>query len=401
MPRKKLTKAEEEKRVAELIARLKARGGVQVVEVVAPPSDAKLTDAEFQKKFDRDVEAWNARHRAGEFDALPKPRPLFDEPPPAPSRRRKTSYGQGTRMPRKKMTEAEKKAFAAKMAAARAAARAKKITDKASLKYYAAALHAARRRGEGDAYGVEFKSEAERTAWIANMQAARLRKLGVSAEALAAAPAPAKKAKKKRKPKFLAETMAKLGPASSSPRQKKSRTKKARKSAKSQKKRAGTTLAATIKALAPKRKAPKKRTSKKGGKVCFPVGSAAAQAAMAAKGRKKSASKKPKKAKKAAPKRAIRKVEGFVFPHASGSERKCVKCGRLHSLREHWSHKYMHATPRTKHSYLCKRGGFCAFENLSKRDLAQALKIESERSKSKKRQAELALKYYKLMGKIR
>lgn len=284
-------------------------------------------------------------------------------------------------MPRKKMTEAEKKAFAAKMKAARAA------------KYGGYSP---------DMFGVEFKSEAERAAWIANMQAARLKKLGVSAEALAAAPASPKKPAKKRKPKFLAETMANLGPASSSPRQKKARTKKARKSAKSQKKRAGATLAATLKALAPKRKSPKKRPSKKAKKVCFPVGSAAAQAAMGVKGKKRASKKSaPKRAKKSAPKRAIRKVKGFVFPHESGSERKCVKCGRLHSLREHWSHKYMHATARTKHSYLCKRGGFCAFENLSKRDLALALKIESERAPSKKRQAELALEYYKLMGKIR
>ncbi len=230
-------------------------------------------------------------------------------------------------MPRKKMTEAEKKAFAAKMKAARAAKAAGKKPKKAA------------------------KKTAKKSA-----------------------------KKRARKPKFLAETMANLGSSSSSPRQKKSRTKKARKSAKSQKKRAGTTLAATLKALGVK--TPKKRKRK---------------------APKKSAAKKsaPKRAKKSAPKRAIRKVSGFVFPHASGSERKCVKCGRLHSLREHWSHKYMHATPRTKHSYLCKRGGFCAFENLSKRDLAQALKIESERSKSKKRQAELALKYYKLMGKVR
>ena len=171
---------------------------------------------------------------------------------------------------------------------------------------------------------------------------------------------------------------------------------------------------------APKRKAMSARARL----VCYPIGSGSS--ALLVGGRKTSKSGRktkrksprktvrksaPKKTASKAPKRGRRKASKpsaalattrgeFVFPHAPGGERACTKCGRLHSKREHWSHKLMHGTKKTQYNYECARGGKCVFKRLaSKKERAEALRIESERTKDPRRQAALALQYYQLIGR--
>ena len=170
---------------------------------------------------------------------------------------------------------------------------------------------------------------------------------------------------------------------------------------------------------APKRKA----VSARARLVCYPIGSGSsallAGGRKTSKSRRKTKRKSPRKtARKSAPKAAPKKTARgrrkaskpsaalatmrgeFVFPHAPGGERACTKCGRLHSKREHWSHKLMHGTKKTRHSYECARGGKCVFKRLAtKQERAQALRIESERTNNPRRQAALALQYYQLIGR--
>ena len=90
------------------------------------------------------------------------------------------------------------------------------------------------------------------------------------------------------------------------------------------------------------------------------------------KAAKKRARKAPKKTKKRA-KRAEPKEEGrFVPPHApavaaGGGVLECTKCKRIHSLREHWSHRLIHGTAKKQHNYKCTRGGYCVFERIQKK----------------------------------
>lgn len=61
--------------------------------------------------------------------------------------------------------------------------------------------------------------------------------------------------------------------------------------------------------------------------------------------------------------------EGGVKPHARGTRNglgvlKCVKCARVHTLREHWSHKMIHGQQQTQASYKCSRGGICEFQEM-------------------------------------
>lgn len=154
---------------------------------------------------------------------------------------------------------------------------------------------------------------------------------------------------------------------------------------------------------AAKKAAPKKTAKKRAKRKATPAQLAAlakGRAARAAKKRAKKSAKKaaPKRARKAAPKRAKRATAKKaapkrakravakkaapkrarkralarrpligVPPHPPGrAGMSCVKCGRPHTLREHWSHRLLHGTSETQHSYKCKRGGICEFRALSK-----------------------------------
>ena len=65
----------------------------------------------------------------------------------------------------------------------------------------------------------------------------------------------------------------------------------------------------------------------------------------------------------------------LVGPHAPTSV-SCVKCGKLHTLREHWSHKYTHGGFAQRNSYACKRGGVCVFERVKGKQYRAAEKID-------------------------
>jgi len=341
------------------------------------------------------------------------------------SRRGKVSYGA------KPMTEAEKKAFAAKMKAARAAKRGGKqgeLFSKAPITLvqssdgsFAVPLLPAGSPSSGGNIVLATPSG------LAKMTKRGLAKVKGSAIVKASGSG-------------LAKAMKALEGVLEEPKKKKPRRKKAEKAevvTTKKPKRRRSKLTGDIRKSKPKKATPKK--SKKSGSapkrrvrrsaakrtkrvVCYPIGSGFKTTAKVAKKRKtkrrKSVAKKaaPKKAatKKAAPKKpktrkspkkpkaapsAIVRVEGgFVFPHAPGSKRKCVKCGRLHTLREHWSHKLMHGQKKTKHSYRCTRGGICVFDEATRKQLAEALRIESENTRNPRRQAELALRYYNLFG---
>lgn len=85
----------------------------------------------------------------------------------------------------------------------------------------------------------------------------------------------------------------------------------------------------------------------------------------------------PKPKKRKAPKKRAKarepKEEGrFVPPHApavaaGGGVLECTKCKRIHSLREHWSHRLIHGTAKKQHNYKCTRGGYCVFERIQKK----------------------------------
>lgn len=89
------------------------------------------------------------------------------------------------------------------------------------------------------------------------------------------------------------------------------------------------------------------------------------------KAAKKRARKAPKKTKKRA-KRDLGPLEPGVRPHApaiaaGGGVLECTKCKRVHTLREHWSHRLIHGTAEKRHNYKCTRGGYCVFERIQKK----------------------------------
>lgn len=341
------------------------------------------------------------------------------------SRRKKVSYGA------KPMTEAEKKAFAAKMKAARAAKRGGKQGDlfskapitlvQSSDGSFAVPLLPAGSPSSGGNIVLATPSG------LAKMTKRGLAKVKGSAIVKASGSG-------------LAKAMKALEGVLEEPKKKKPRRKKAEKAevvATKKPKRRRSGLVGDIRKGKPKKATPKK--SKKSGSapkrrvrrsavkrakrvVCYPIGSGFMTTAKATKKRptrrkkatkkaapkkttKKAAPKKPKTRKspkkpKSAPTEIVRVEGGFVFPHAPGSKRKCVKCGRLHTLREHWSHKLMHGQKKTKHSYRCTRGGVCVFDEATRKQLAEALRIESENTRNPRRQAALAMRYYNLFGRI-
>jgi adenylate kinase len=148
-------------------------------------------------------------------------------------------------------------------------------------------------------------------------------------------------------------------------------------------------------------KAAPKKAAKKSAKKAAPM---AEEKAAPKKAAKKAAPKKA--AKKAAPKKAAKKAAprkqraprpSFQVPPHGGSA-KCTKCGRLHSLREHWSHSLLHGTSEMRHSYLCKRGGFCEFALVTKRGAKSPFtKLSKEISSGT---AQLAKAFEKGKGKL-
>ena len=125
---------------------------------------------------------------------------------------------------------------------------------------------------------------------------------------------------------------------------------------------------------APKEKKKKKAAAKK------------AAAKKAAPKKRKTGPRKPKAAgRRAGSARKRRETIAYnrehgrhphlVGPHAPTSV-SCVKCGKLHTLREHWSHKYTHGGFAQRNSYACKRGGVCVFERVKGKQYRAAEKID-------------------------
>lgn len=134
------------------------------------------------------------------------------------------------------------------------------------------------------------------------------------------------------------------------------------------------------KKAAPKKAAPKKAAAKKAAKKRTKPKAAPKRA------KRKTGPRKPKAAGRragAARKRretiAYNRAHGrhphLVGPHAPTSV-SCVKCGKLHTLREHWSHKYTHGGFAQRNSYACKRGGVCVFEEVKGKQYRAAEKID-------------------------
>lgn len=227
---------------------------------------------------------------------------------------------------------------------------------------------------------------AEKAAWKKKMDAAKKAK-----------------AKKRKSPKKSAakKPSAKKSAAKKSAPKKAAPRKAARRKPRAKKKSA--TLASALKKLKAKKASPPKTGTKRRRRNTL-------KGAMARLGAKKAAPPKTKTAKRRKPKRraasAGLRPRAAVLGHAPlrGS---CVKCGEPHSLSSHWSHLANHGTGKTKHSYLCARGGFCVFDaeskkrKLSERNamFAEAARIEATRTKNKSRRAKLLLDYEKLAEK--
>jgi hypothetical protein len=148
----------------------------------------------------------------------------------------------------------------------------------------------------------------------------------------------------------------------------------AKKSAKKAPKKKAAAKKAAPKKAAAKKAAPKKAAAKK----------AAPEKAAAKKAKPKNVPKPPK----AKPRKSMGKSKGYLRPttplvpaHQSKAQeidpetgrpsrgRPCLKCKEGHTVSEHWSHRYMHATPRQALNYRCKRGGECKF---NQRELIRA-----------------------------
>lgn len=325
-------------------------------------------------------------------------------------------------MARKKMTEAEKKAWKAKMDAAKRRKRGPTLASTLKALGSSAAKPPRRRKSRAEKIASRRAANPARTqkalARLERLRMPSAYKMSSEAiDALAKIPPTAFKMSDE-----AIDALAKIPPTAFKMSAKainalKKYKPKPAKPAKAKPSKPKPSKSKPSKAGSPTKRKPTKRKPKKN-VICFPKGSAEALLLQASKGGKKPAKKGGKKGKKSptrkssAPKKSGRKSSKkrsptdrgtrgeFVFPHASGSERACTKCGRLHSKREHWSHKLMHGTKKTQHSYLCARGGKCVFKRLaSKKERAEALRIESERTKNPRRQAALALQYYQLIGR--
>lgn len=166
---------------------------------------------------------------------------------------------------------------------------------------------------------------------------------------------------------------------------------------------------AKAKKAAPKKaakKAAKKRTRKAAPKKAAPKKAAKKRARKAA----------PKSYAKSAPKRRRRRASARrttsrpligVPPHGPGrSGMQCVKCGRPHTLREHWSHRLLHSTEATQHSYKCARGGLCEFKAIArakgprKTALKRAASLITSRATGKKLSLEQEAKIVLLQAKL-
>ena len=165
--------------------------------------------------------------------------------------------------------------------------------------------------------------------------------------------APKKRAKRKATPAQLAALAKGRAKSAAKRAAKKSASKKASPKKRTARKAAPKKRAA--RKAAPKKAAPKKRARK-----------AAPKKRAARKSPAKTYSKKAAPKRRRAARRPGRPLIG-VPPHAPGRPGKsCVKCGRAHTLREHWSHKLLHGNAETQRSYLCSRGGFCEFKAVGK-----------------------------------
>ncbi len=132
---------------------------------------------------------------------------------------------------------------------------------------------------------------------------------------------------------------------------------------------------------APAKKSAKKAPKKKAAaKKAAPKKAAAKKAAPKKAAAKKAKPKNVPKPPKAKPRKEMGKSKGYIRPttplvpaHQPKAQeidpetgrpsrgRPCLKCKKGHTVSEHWSHRYMHATPRQALNYRCKRGGECKF----------------------------------------
>lgn len=236
------------------------------------------------------------------------------------------------------------------------------------------------------------KTAAEKAAWKKKMDEAKRKKAaekGASPKKAAKKPAAKKPAAKK--------------PAAKKPGAKMSAPKKAAKKSSRKKPRAkkkSATLASALKKMGTKKASPPKTGTNKRRRNTL-------KGAMAKLGGKKASPPKSKTKRKSSKRRKPSagggKPAAAVLGHAPlrGS---CVKCGEPHSLSAHWSHLANHSTSKTKHSYLCARGGFCVFDaegKLRKPDeraklFAKAARLEAQMTSDPKRQAKLLQDYLDL-----
>lgn len=191
------------------------------------------------------------------------------------------------------------------------------------------------------------KKRAKRKATPAQLAALAKGRAARKAKAKKSAPKRAKKAAPKRAKKAAPKRARKAAP-------KKRAKKRARKGEVAQ---AASRLS---KAMGVTKKAPKRRRRR--------TIARGVENLIAKMGASKPAPKR--KRRRAAPKRSAPKrpaarrgrVLVGVPPHAPGeTPSQCVKCGRVHTLREHWSHRVIHGQSLTQASYKCARGGVCEF----------------------------------------